>query len=58
MSAADGPSGTSHGRLGPAKSIIDRISVDLGGVSLDSGCANSNVLAQALDNMKFRLMTQ
>ena len=55
MSAGDGPSGTSYGRLGPAKSIIDRISVDLGGVSLDSGCANSNVLAQALDNMKVQV---
>jgi hypothetical protein len=53
MSAAGG--GTTHGRLGPAKSIIDRISVDLGGVSWDSGCANSNVLAQALDNMKVQV---
>ena len=50
MSSTD--AGTSRGRLAAAKSIIDRIQIDAGGVSLSSGCASSSVLAQCIDNMR------
>ena len=51
MSTASGNAGTA-GRLAAAKSIIDRIQIDAGGVSLSSGCASSSVLAQCIDNMR------
>jgi len=40
------------GRLASAKSIIDRITVDFGGVSVSSGVAQHAVLQQCLDNMR------
>ncbi len=43
---------TTVGRLAAAKSIIDRIQIDAGGVSLSSGCASSAVLQQCIDNMR------
>jgi len=43
---------TTAGRLAAAKSIIDRIQIDAGGVALSSGCASSSVLAQCIDNMR------
>ena len=43
---------TTAGRLSAAKSIIDRIEISAGGVSLSSGCASSAVLAQCIDNMR------
>lgn len=43
---------TTAGRLSAAKSIIDRIEISAGGVSLSSGCASSSVLAQCIDNMR------
>jgi len=46
------PDGTSAGRLAAAKSIIDRLEISAGGVSLSSGCASSAVLAQCIDNMR------
>ena len=51
MSTASSNVGTA-GRLAAAKSIIDRIQIDAGGVSLSSGCASSAVLAQCIDNMR------
>ena len=51
MSTASGNVDTA-GRLAAAKSIIDRIQIDAGGVSLSSGCASSSVLAQCIDNMR------
>jgi len=50
MSSAD--AGTSRGRLAAAKSIIDRIQIDAGGVSLSSGCSSQSVLTQCIDNMR------
>ena len=41
-------------RLPAAKSLIERIVVTAGGIQIDSGIANQNVLEQALDNMKVR----
>jgi len=46
------PDDTSAGRLAAAKSIIDRLEISAGGVSLSSGCASSAVLAQCIDNMR------
>ncbi len=43
---------TTAGRLAAAKSIIDRVQIDAGGVALSSGCASSSVLAQCIDNMR------
>lgn len=51
MATASSNVGTA-GRLAAAKSIIDRIQIDAGGVSLSSGCASSSVLAQCIDNMR------
>jgi len=51
MSSASSAADTA-GRLAAAKSIIDRIQIDAGGVSLSSGCASSSVLAQCIDNMR------
>ena len=50
--SSDSPDETSAGRLAAAKSIIDRIEISAGGVSLSSGCAGSAVLAQCIDNMR------
>ena len=41
-------------RLPAAKSLIERIVVTAGGIQIDSGISNQNVLEQALDNMKAR----
>ncbi len=43
---------TANGRLSSAKSIVDRISIDMGGVSITSGVAQHAVLQQCLDNMR------
>jgi len=46
------PNANTAGRLAAAKSIIDRLEISAGGVSLSSGCAGSSVLAQCIDNMR------
>ena len=51
MSTAAPNAGTA-GRLAAAKSILDRVEISAGGVSLSSGCAGSSVLAQCIDNMR------
>ena len=40
------------GRLSSAKSIIDRITIDMGGISITSGVANHCALQQCIDNMR------
>lgn len=40
------------GRLASAKAIIDRITIDMGGVSISSGVASHSALQQCLDNMR------
>jgi len=53
FSASTAMAGTSRAaRLPAAKSLIERIVVTAGGIQIDSGIANQNVLEQALDNMK------
>ena len=39
-------------RLPKVSSLVERIVVNMGGIQVDSGCSNQNVLQQALDNMK------
>jgi len=46
------PAADTAGRLAAAKSILDRVEISAGGVSLSSGCAGSSVLAQCIDNMR------
>ena len=52
MSSVVQTAATTVGRLAAAKSIIDRIQIDAGGVSLSSGCAATAVLQQCIDNMR------
>ena len=55
FSASTTVNGTSKAaRLPAAKSLIERIVVTAGGIQIDSGISNQNVLEQALDNMKAR----
>ena len=41
-------------RLPPADAFIERMSVQMGGLSVDSGCASTNVLKQVQRNYKYK----
>ncbi len=41
-------------RLPPADAFIERVQVSMGGISVDSGCASTNVLSQVKRNYRYK----